>query len=58
MGYMGPYFDIPKAIFYLRRGDYNPNPLGTETPSLLVGSVMVGVLTIWEFTKIRGLAFV
>ena len=25
MGYMASYYNIPKAIFHLRKGDYNPN---------------------------------
>ena len=27
-GVWGPYYNIPKAIFYLLKGDYSPNPLG------------------------------
>ena len=34
MGYMGSYYNITKAIFYLLKGDYNPYTPNLETKAL------------------------
>ena len=42
MGYMGSYYNIPKAIFYLRKGGYAQNP----KPEILV-SIFFSIIPIY-----------
>ena len=51
MGYMGSYYDIPKAIFYLLKGDYKPKPYDKVKGSGLVEDARKGLrgLRLWDY---------